>query len=96
MLTTQNILFITLAVSIAATAVLLCLTLYYLLTVLKDVRKITGSITKPLESVRQFIQGMAKKSEIITTAANVLSQAADEVIKYVKRKKESHESSQEN
>jgi len=85
--TSKDILFIVLAISIAALAGFLCWSLYYLIAALRDIRHITGSVRERFDAVWDFLNHTKAKMETTATAATALSQAAIEVVRYVKEKK---------
>lgn len=89
-LPTKDILYLSLSASAVALTIFLCWSLYYLLTSLKQINQMVATIKHKFDAVLQFVEHLKNKAETTATAATAISQAAVEIVKFVKTKKEEH------
>ncbi len=86
-LPTKDILYLTLSSCAIALTIFLCWSLYYLLTSLKHINRMVATIKHKFDAVLQFVEHLKNKADTTAATATAISQAAVEIVKFVKNKK---------
>ena len=84
--TSQDILFITLAVCAAAITLFVCWGLYYLLIPLREVRQMVSAIKKRVDAIIELVDKTREKAQSSAETVTAISKAVIDVVGYVKTK----------
>ena len=85
--TSQDILFITLAVCAAAITLFVCWGLYYALIPLREIRQMVGAIKKCVDTIIAFVDETKHKAQSSAETVTAISKAVIDVVGYVKDKR---------
>lgn len=85
--TSQDILFITLAVCAAVITLFVCWGFYYLLIPLKKIRQMVGSIKKCVDGIIELVDKTKEKAQSSAETVTAISKAVIDVVGYVKKRK---------
>lgn len=85
--TSEDILFITLAVCAAAITLFVCWGLYYLLIPLREIRQMVGSVKKCVDGIIELVDKTKERAQSSAETVTAISKAVIDVVGYVKDKR---------